>query len=67
MYQKQVEKTNLSHKMITSFHAKYFAHELTRQHGASDVGRLSQSHKFYITPDPRKTQKARKFSKRYNK
>ncbi len=29
--------------MITSFHAKYFAHELTRQHGANDVGRLSQS------------------------
>ncbi|MDO9011054.1 MAG: SNF2-related protein [Gallionella sp.] len=29
--------------MITSFHAKYFAHELTRRHGANDVGRLSQS------------------------
>lgn len=29
--------------MITSFHAKYFAHELTRQHDANDVGRLSQS------------------------
>ena len=29
--------------MITAFHAKYFAHELTRQHGANDVGRLSQS------------------------
>lgn len=29
--------------MITSFHAKYFAHELTRRHGVNDVGRLSQS------------------------
>ncbi len=29
--------------MITSFHAKYFAHELTRRHDAKDVGRLSQS------------------------
>ena len=29
--------------MITSFHAKYFAHELTRRHGANNVGRLSQS------------------------
>ena len=29
--------------MITSFHAKYFAHELTRRYGANDVGRLSQS------------------------
>jgi superfamily II DNA/RNA helicase len=29
--------------MITSFHAKYFAYELTRRHGANDVGRLSQS------------------------
>lgn len=29
--------------MITSFHAKYFAHELTRRHGANDVCRLSQS------------------------
>ena len=29
--------------MIISFHAKYFAHELTRRHGANDVGRLSQS------------------------
>jgi SNF2 family DNA or RNA helicase len=29
--------------MITSFHAKYFAHELTRRHGPNDVGRLSQS------------------------
>lgn len=29
--------------MITAFHAKYFAHELTRRHGANDVGRLSQS------------------------
>ena len=42
-HQKQADKTKLSHKMITSFHAKYFAHELTRQHGANDVGRLSQS------------------------
>lgn len=30
-------------KRITPFHAKYFAHELTRRHGANDVGRLSQS------------------------
>ena len=29
--------------MITSFHAKYFAHELTRRHAPNDVGRLSQS------------------------
>lgn len=29
--------------MITPFHAKYFAHDLTRRHGANDVGRLSQS------------------------
>lgn len=29
--------------MITPFHAKYFAHELTRRHGANDAGRLSQS------------------------
>jgi superfamily II DNA/RNA helicase len=29
--------------MITSFHAKYFAHELTRRHGPDGVGRLSQS------------------------
>lgn len=29
--------------MTTAFHAKYFAHELTRQHGAHDVARLSQS------------------------
>ncbi|NDU80279.1 MAG: DEAD/DEAH box helicase family protein [Ferrovum sp.] len=29
--------------MITSFHAKYFAYELTRRHGPNDVGRLSQS------------------------
>ena len=29
--------------MITSFHAKYFAHELTRRHAAKDAGRLSQS------------------------
>jgi hypothetical protein len=29
--------------MITSFHAKYFAHDLTRRHRANDVGRLSQS------------------------
>ncbi|SJM91016.1 SNF2-related protein [Crenothrix polyspora] len=29
--------------MITSFHAKYFAHELTRRHGANDTERLSQS------------------------
>jgi len=32
-----------SHKYITPFHAKYFAYELTRRHGANDVGRLSQS------------------------
>lgn len=30
-------------KFITSFHAKYFAYDLTRQHAANDVGRLSQS------------------------
>jgi superfamily II DNA/RNA helicase len=29
--------------MITSFHAKYFAHELTRRHGPNDIERLSQS------------------------
>jgi hypothetical protein len=29
--------------MITSFHAKYFAHELTRQHAPNGIGRLSQS------------------------
>ncbi|MFZ2172029.1 MAG: SNF2-related protein [Methylococcaceae bacterium] len=29
--------------MITSFHAKYFAHELTRRHGTDGIGRLSQS------------------------
>ena len=29
--------------MITSFHAKYFAHELTRRHGPNGIGRLSQS------------------------
>ena len=29
--------------MITSFHAKYFAYELTRQHAANDGGRLSQA------------------------
>ena len=29
--------------MITSFHAKYFAHELTRRHAPNDVGRLSRS------------------------
>nr|MBC8507622.1 DEAD/DEAH box helicase [Chloroflexota bacterium] len=29
--------------MITTFHAKYFAHDLTRLHGANDAGRLSQS------------------------
>lgn len=29
--------------MLTSFHAKYFAHELTRRHGPNDAGRLSQS------------------------
>lgn len=28
---------------ITPFHAKYYAHDLTRQHAANDVGRLSQS------------------------
>jgi len=32
-----------SHKYITPFHAKYFAYDLTRQHAANDVGRLSQS------------------------
>lgn len=30
-------------KYITPFHAKYFAYDLTRQHAANDVGRLSQS------------------------
>lgn len=29
--------------MITAYHAKYFAHELTRRHGADGVDRLSQS------------------------
>ena len=29
--------------MITSFHAKYFAHELTRRHGPNGIRRLSQS------------------------
>jgi SNF2 family DNA or RNA helicase len=29
--------------MITPFQAKYFAHELTRRHGANGIGRLSQS------------------------
>ena len=29
--------------MITNYHAKYFAHELTRQCAANDVDRLSQS------------------------
>lgn len=29
--------------MITSFHAKYFAYELTRRHGPNGIGRLSQS------------------------
>lgn len=29
--------------MTTSFHAKYFSHELTRRHGSNDAGRLSQS------------------------
>lgn len=29
--------------MITSFHAKFFSHELTRRHAPNDVGRLSQS------------------------
>ena len=29
--------------MLTPFHAKYFAYDLTRRHGANDVGRLSQS------------------------
>jgi len=29
--------------VITPYHAKYFAHDLTRRHGAHDVGRLSQS------------------------
>ena len=29
--------------MITSFHAKYFSHELTQRHGANNAGRLSQS------------------------
>lgn len=30
-------------KGITAFHAKYYAYELTRQHAANDVSRLSQS------------------------
>lgn len=29
--------------MITQFHAKYFAHELTRRHGPDSIDRLSQS------------------------
>lgn len=29
--------------MITAYHAKYYAHELTRRHAADGVGRLSQS------------------------
>jgi superfamily II DNA/RNA helicase len=29
--------------MTTSFHAKFFSHELTRRHAPNDVGRLSQS------------------------
>ena len=29
--------------MITPYHAKYFAHDLTRKHSSRDVGRLSQS------------------------
>lgn len=29
--------------MITAYHAKYYAHELTRRHGADGVDRLSQS------------------------
>jgi SNF2 family DNA or RNA helicase len=29
--------------MITAFHAKYFAHDLTRQHASDGIGRLSQS------------------------
>ena len=29
--------------MITPFHAKYFAHELTRRHGSKGIERLSQS------------------------
>lgn len=29
--------------MITAFHAKYFAHDLTRRHAPNDIGRLSQS------------------------
>lgn len=29
--------------MITSYHAKYFAHELTRKYPADGIGRLSQS------------------------
>ncbi|MFG0822804.1 SNF2-related protein [Pseudomonas sp. GLN_3] len=29
--------------MITAYHAKYYAHELTRRHSADGVGRLSQS------------------------
>src|SRR5699024_6463026 len=28
---------------FTAYHAKYYAHELTRKHGAGDVGRLSHS------------------------
>ncbi|MBK6958062.1 MAG: DEAD/DEAH box helicase family protein [Nitrosomonas sp.] len=29
--------------MITAFHAKYFAHDLTRRHASDGIGRLSQS------------------------
>jgi SNF2 family DNA or RNA helicase len=29
--------------MLTAFHAKYFAYELTRRHAADGIGRLSQS------------------------
>ncbi|MDP1788214.1 DEAD/DEAH box helicase, partial [Nitrosomonas sp.] len=29
--------------MITAFHAKYFAHDLTRRHAPNGIGRLSQS------------------------
>ncbi len=32
-----------SQNLITPFHAKYFAYDLTLQHAANDVGRLSQS------------------------
>ncbi len=29
--------------MISAYHAKYYAHELTRRHAADGVDRLSQS------------------------